>query len=466
MKRVIKLKLGINCLHLLQDNYFTCMDKNLQSIFITMEDEIDLLNYHLVIKYKLPDEIIISDTVKLQKELDVIIPDEVISSPGLIEIEFVFVNSNESLTVNKRLHILVKDVLEVNAKKEDIKINMNIAEMENRIIEKTVAGEKIVKKITQEQLDIINYNYKEIENNIKQLSEIKEKNLDTLADHMEEEIKKLSNIKKNEITSLSLEKIRIIKNIGTEEKNQLEEKKKQCLEEINTNKEKFKGPQGEKGDPGERGVQGIPGPKGDPGKDGKVDYSNVAIKDRMYNLNFTSIKNILEKNFYGTIGFSSGMPLEGLPKNTYWGNLFVANGGSDVSMLFYAPSNRTNQLFFKQSSPGWEDDNKKWVEIFTSDNLDLQNLQPITIESNVGNHIVLKRSGELKGALTSNLQGISLYNEKSKKMVELRDNGDVIIPANNLETENKDIILGINELKQEIAELRAEIKKMKGEKDV
>lgn len=60
--------------------------------------------------------------------------------------------------------------------------------------------------------------------------------------------------------------------------------------------------------------------------------------------------------------------------------------------------------------------------------------KPLTIESNVGNHIVLKRSGELKGALTANQDGVALYNEKSKKMLEVKDTGEALFDGKKLFT--------------------------------
>lgn len=184
------------------------------------------------------------------------------------------------------------------------------------------------------------------------------------------------------------------------------------------------------------------------GEPGVVDYSKVTLK-RKYSTSPIDLNELIKDGLYSAYR---------------WENSKL-NALGVVDVKSYQP----DWLIQKQYIPHWNGEYYEyartrfnggywsdWVEIWHSGNLDLQNLQPITIDSSVGNHVILKRSGELKGSLTSNQDSVALYNEKSGKMIELKDDGDVIIPAENLQTESKNIVDAINELLQEIKKLKGD----------
>ena len=92
----------------------------------------------------------------------------------------------------------------------------------------------------------------------------------------------------------------------------------------------------------------------------------------------------------------------------------------------YVPTGDGKYYEYARTKYGGEDWSD-WVQMYHTGTKEFNSL---AIESSVGNHIILKRSGELKGSLTSNQDGIALYNEKSGKMIELKDDGSVKIPDN------------------------------------
>lgn len=405
MKRIIKAELGINTLNIIQEYNFTQLDKNLQSIYCKFLDEVDIKNYDLLVKYKLPNSTIIADTYELNKELDIIVPAQALVENGILNIEFCYISKDgeNTITINKNMSVYIKKTLEVNTKLEDVVVGDNIATLLNRITTSVNKGIESIEKHTQEQINSINARYKSIQESLQE----KETNA----------IENISNTTTQKITSL-------------------ENKTKECIEDIYSRKADFKGDKGDKGE------------KGDPGI---VDYSKVVNKNgdtmnghlvlKSENANEIILRLDCKNNAGGIYRTENGLVIWNDTAKTY---LQMKNDG-----ICYYPA---HNLITPQ---------KEVISAVNSIYNDINT--SLTLDSPIGNHLVLKRSGELKGSLTSNLEGISLYNEKSKKMVELRDNGDVIIPANNLETENKDIVLGINELKKEIAELREEIQKLKGE---
>ncbi len=228
--------------------------------------------------------------------------------------------------------------------------------------------------------------------------------------------------------------------------------------------------------------QNIKGDKGDPGTTDYNELENKPSLDGYYVKNslFQTIKADLAiqlksnnnqaqyeewvKNNVRKIifGFESSNSNDKFVFNGYNNTFLELNGFTSITMrASYVDIGTdlrigTGQSYANFSPDGNDTKSMRFFNKAIGENayFNLESLGTMSLDTNNTNNrtydISFKRNGNEKGQIGYSNGKMFLWNKTSQKTFEMLDNGSIKLPANNLQTQSKEIIGAINELKDRI----------------
>lgn len=248
----------------------------------------------------------------------------------------------------------------------------------------------------------------------------------------------------------------------------------------------IKGEKGDAGDKGEQGIQGLPGERGAKGDPGTTNYNELENKPDLNNFYINNdlfqttkadvaiqlksnnnqaqyeewLKNGVRKIVYG---FDSSQSNDKFVFNGYNNTFLEFNSFKHITMRTPYVDLGTDlrmgadQLYANFSPDGNGTKSMRFFNNAIGKNayFNLESLGTMKFDTNSSNNnrsydISFCRNNEEKGQIGYTNGKLFLWNRASKKTVELLDNGNMSIPANNLQTSSKEVVGAINELKGRI----------------
>ena len=224
MNRIAKILLDINSLVVLEKKTLTSNDKNLQLLNVSFSENINKESFDLMLRYKQIDGKIFADVYSIENDMDIQIPNSILSKPQTLIVEFCFISkeNDDRITIPRRL---ILDVLETYD---------NIIEQDDVIIGQSVAD--IVKEIPQK-----------VEEGIKKIETKEEEVNNTLQQHLTDlEEKKDESIASIESKKLEVEKLFVSgkEDVGAyieEQKKDIDSSKQEAIRELSESLESAKG---------------------------------------------------------------------------------------------------------------------------------------------------------------------------------------------------------------------------------
>lgn len=255
-QRVLDLQMGINNIIINQKFDVTQGDKNTHFIKINFNEDIELIDWNLLVYFKTmyPSEIFVDTYGNLQQSMDILIPNKALQRNGKLRVEFALQKDNELITINKFVEINVLSTI------NGTFLNANLGEnTQNNIAEQlqSIQGlinqtdEKIKEYNTNAQTQIENFNANAIEQGKEYVNAVKtEGDTWVLAVQNEGDIqyKRINDTGSENIQNLNTEYDKKIQNLDTTITNY-----------IVANNDKFKGEPGKNGVDGQQGNPGLNG---------------------------------------------------------------------------------------------------------------------------------------------------------------------------------------------------------------
>ena len=155
MNRVVSLLLGLNNFTILERKTLTANDRNLQYMNIKIDDEIDIEDYSLLIRYKQVDGKIFADVYSIKKDNDIQIPNSILEFPQTLTIEFCYIsNKNDNrITIPRKLQLNVIDTYDTIIEPDDVVIGPSVADIIKEIPKKTEEGKAEIEKSKDEAIE-------------------------------------------------------------------------------------------------------------------------------------------------------------------------------------------------------------------------------------------------------------------------------------------------------------------------
>ena len=212
MNRVVSLLLGLNSFTILERKTLTANDRNLQYMNIKIDDEIDIEDYSLLIRYKQVDGKIFADVYSIEKENDIQIPNSILEFPQTLTIEFCYIsNKNDNrITIPRKLQLNVVDTYATVVEPDDVVVGVSVADIIKEIPKKTEEGKAEIEKSKDEAIEELkkqsDSNVEESKEQINSFTSQKQEQLDTYIETKESHLDEYATAKKGELDSHTTQK--------------------------------------------------------------------------------------------------------------------------------------------------------------------------------------------------------------------------------------------------------------------
>lgn len=207
MNRVVSLLLGLNSFTILERKTLTANDRNLQYMNIKIDDEINIEDYSLLIRYKQVDGKIFADVYSIEKENDIQIPNSILEFPQTLTIEFCYIsNKNDNrITIPRKLQLNVVDTYDTVIEPDDVVVGVSVADIIKEMPKKTEEGKAEIEKSKDEAIEELNKhsdsNVEESKEQINLFTSQKQEQLDTYTKTKESQLDSHTAQKKNELNT-------------------------------------------------------------------------------------------------------------------------------------------------------------------------------------------------------------------------------------------------------------------------
>lgn len=212
MNRVVSLLLGLNNFTILERKTLTANDRNLQYMNIKIDDEIDIEDYSLLIRYKQVDGKIFADVYSIEKDNDIQIPNSILEFPQTLTIEFCYIsNKNDNrITIPRKLQLNVIDTYDTIVEPDDVVIGVSVADIVKEIPKKTEEGKAEIKKCKDEAIEELkkcsDSNVEESKEQINSFTSQKQEQLDVYTNVKKSQLDEYTTTKNGELDSHTVEK--------------------------------------------------------------------------------------------------------------------------------------------------------------------------------------------------------------------------------------------------------------------
>ena len=209
---VDSLLLGLNSFTILERKTLTANDRNLQYMNIKIDDEIDIEDYSLLIRYKQVDGKIFADVYSIEKENDIQIPNSILEFPQTLTIEFCYIsNKNDNrITIPRKLQLNVVDTYDTVVEPDDVVVGVSVADIIKEIPKKTEEGKAEIEKSKDEAIEELkkqsDSNVEESKEQINSFTSQKQEQLDTYIETKESHLDEYATAKKGELDSHTTQK--------------------------------------------------------------------------------------------------------------------------------------------------------------------------------------------------------------------------------------------------------------------
>lgn len=207
MNRVISLLLGLNNFTILERKTLTANDRNLQYMNIKLDDEIDIEDYSLLIRYKQVDGKIFADVYSIEKDNDIQIPNSILEFPQTLTIEFCYIsNKNDNrITIPRKLQLNVVDTYDTVVEPDDVVVGVSVADIIKEIPKKTEEGKAEIEKSKDEAIEELkkhsDSNVEESKEQINSFTSQKQEQLDTYTKTKESHLDEYTLLKQGDMDS-------------------------------------------------------------------------------------------------------------------------------------------------------------------------------------------------------------------------------------------------------------------------
>ena len=207
MNRVVSLLLGLNSFTILERKTLTANDRNLQYMNIKLDDEIDIEDYSLLIRYKQVDGKIFADVYSIEKENDIQIPNSILEFPQTLTIEFCYISNkdNNRITIPRKLQLNVVDTYDTIIEPDDVVVGASVADIVKEIPKKTEEGKAEIEKSKDEAIEELkkhsDSNVEESKEQINSFTSQKQEQLDTYTKTKESQLDEYTLLKQGDMDS-------------------------------------------------------------------------------------------------------------------------------------------------------------------------------------------------------------------------------------------------------------------------
>ena len=216
MNRVVSLLLGLNNFTILERKTLTANDRNLQYMNIKIDDEIDIEDYSLLIRYKQVDGKIFADVYSIEKDNDIQIPNSILEFPQTLTIEFCYIsNKNDNrITIPRKLQLNVIDTYDTIVEPDDVVIGPSVVDIIKEIPKKTEEGKAEIEKSKDEAIEELR---KCSDSNVEESKE----QIDSFTSQKQDQLDVYTNVKKSQLDEYTTTKNMDIDSHTDEKKNEL-----------------------------------------------------------------------------------------------------------------------------------------------------------------------------------------------------------------------------------------------------